>query len=285
MKRILIAAMLMSAVPLSVAAAQSSSLYRASRAQAAGYGGNAMLGGAASTGANNGGTEATSQPASTNGSNVDTGQAAQNTPAAQNAIRISAGSSPVPSAPRNLTLIQNSLTAVAPPEPTQVKVNDLIGIIIRHRFRQQVDARMQQKNEWDIQTKLDAWFRIHDRKWQQQNFTGGKPEVALRHENEMKNQGRANRQDIVETRVMGKVIDVKPNGNLIIVGASKIAYGDDGQILMLSGEINSRDVSPDRTILSDKIYDLDVDIRNTGTVSDAIKRGWLKEVLDAVKPF
>lgn len=282
MKRIFLVAMLMSAVPLSVAAAQSSSLYRASRAQVAGFGGNAMLGGAANTGANNGGSASTSQPAATNGSDASTGQ---NTPAAQNAIRISAGSSPVPSAPRNLTLIQNSLTAVAPPEPTQVKVNDLIGIIIRHRFRQQVDARMQQKNEWDIQTKLDAWFRIHDRKWQQQNFTGGKPEVALRHENEMKNQGRANRQDIVETRVMGKVIDVKPNGNLIIVGASKIAYGDDGQILMLSGEINSRDVSPDRTILSDKIYDLDVDIRNTGTVSDAIKRGWLKEVLDAVKPF
>ncbi|HWL94479.1 MAG TPA: flagellar basal body L-ring protein FlgH [Phycisphaerae bacterium] len=254
---------------MSTSFAQSSSLYRSAKARAAGT-------------VDAGVGVPTTQPAG--------GVAGANANAvaqvgANNALRISAGSSPVPAAPKNLTLIQHSLTAVAPPEATQVKVHDLIGIIVRHRFRSQTDSRMQQKNEWDVQSKLEAWFRIHDKKWQQQNLAGGKPEIDFQHENEMKNQGRSNRQDVVETRVMGKVIDVKPNGNLIVVGASKISYGEDGQILMLSGEINSRDVLPDRTITSDKIYDLDVEIKNSGTVSEAVKRGWLKEVLDGVKPF
>lgn len=273
-------ALLICVLPTAVALGQSSSLYRASRS-------NALLG----TGSQFG-SSATSRPAAgSTAPTTESNDAARTTEAGSavnatnGALRVSTGSSPAPTAPRNLSLIQNSLTAVSPPEPTLVKVNDLVGVVIRHRFRSQTDSRMQQKNEWDVQSKLDAWFRIHDRKWQQQNFGGGKPEVDFQHQNEMKNQGRSNRQDIVETRLMAKVIDVKPNGNLIIVGAARIGYGDDKQVLMLSGEVNSRDIGPDRTITSDKIYDLDADIKNEGTVSDAIKRGWLKEVLDKVKAF
>ncbi|MBK8267493.1 MAG: flagellar basal body L-ring protein FlgH [Planctomycetes bacterium] len=264
MKRMIWTTALLSIVPVGMAFGQSSSLYQAARMRVLQpMTGNSTAGGA------------TSQPANTN-----------NVSAATNgALRVSAGSAAVPSAPRNLALLNSSLTAVSPPEPTMVKVNDLIGVIIRHRYRAQTDSRLQQKNEWDVQSKLDAWFRIHDRKWQQQNFGGGKPEVNFQHENEMKNQGRTNRQDVVETRVMAKVIDVKPNGNLIIIGGSTIGTSEDKQIMMLSGEINSKDVLPDRTITSDKIYDLNVDIKNEGAVSDAVKRGWLKEVLDGVKAF
>lgn len=261
MRKAIGAVALFAMVPSGMALGQSSSLYQASRARSTLF-------------ATGNGSQATSQPA-----------VAAAPSAANGALRVSAGSATAPAAPKNLALLQHSLTAVSPPEPTEVKVNDLIGVIIRHRYRAQTDSRMQQKNEWDVESKLNAWFRIHDRKWQQQNFGGGKPEIDLEHQNEMKNQGRSNRQDVVETRVMAKVLDVKPNGNLIIVGASRIGTSEDRQIFMLSGEINSKDVLPDRTITSDKVYDLDVDIKNEGTVSDAVKRGWLKELLDAVKPF
>ena len=262
------AVMVMTLAPAGFAAAQTSSLYKASQMQQQ----------QAAAGA------ATSQPAG-DGVPATVSPAVSATAATNGALRVNAGSTPVPSAPRNLAVARYSLTSVSPPEPTLVKVNDLIGVIIRHRFRAQTDSRLQQKSEWDVATKLDAWFRIHDRKMQQQDFGGGKPEVKFTNENEMKNQGRTNRQDVVETRVMGKVIDVKPNGNLIIVAASKIEYGEDAQVLMLSGEINGRDVTPDRTVTSDKIYDLDVEIKNEGAVQDAVKRGWLKEILDTAKPF
>lgn len=269
MKKLIASAFLLVA-PAGMAIAQTSSLYKAAQVQV-------QQQQAAAAGV------ATSQPA--DGSAPAVSPAVSATAATNGALRVNSGSSPIPTAPRNLAVARYSLTAVSPPEPTLVKVNDLIGVVIRHRFRSQTDSRLQQKNEWDVMDKLDAWFRIHDRKWQQQNFGGGKPEVNFSHSNEMKNQGRTNRQDVVETRVMGKVIDVKPNGNLIIVAASKLEFGEDSQVLMLSGEINSRDVSPDRTITSDKIYDMDVEIKNGGAVAEAVKRGWLKEILDAGKAF
>jgi flagellar L-ring protein precursor FlgH len=186
---------------------------------------------------------------------------------------------------QNQGLARMSLISTPAPEPKVIKVNDLLGVIVRHRFRSQIDSRLQQDNEWDVETKLDAWFRIHDRKLQQQNFGGGKPEVKFSHQNELENQGRSNRRDVLETRMQGKVLDVKPNGNLIIVAFYSIGSDHDTQSLVLSGEVNQRDITADNTVTSDRIFGLKIGSAPKGAIQDATKRGWLKELVDKVKPF
>jgi len=191
-----------------------------------------------------------------------------------------------PQAPlRNQALVNFSFTAIELPEPRVYRVNDLISVIVRHRFRSQVDARMQQESEWDLTAKLDAWFRIHEGKLQQQLFRGGKPEVNFETENELENIGRSNRQDVLETRLKAKIIDIKPNGNLVIVAAKQIGNGEDVQVIMLSGECHKDDIQPDGSITSDQIHDLVVDTSNRGAIADVTKRGWLKELLDVSKAF
>ncbi|MCG8404316.1 MAG: flagellar basal body L-ring protein FlgH [Phycisphaerales bacterium] len=206
-------------------------------------------------------------------------------PAANGALPVNAGTTKQPSSTRNVALAKFSLTAVSPPEPAVIKVHDLIGVIVRHRYRARTDSRMEQESEWDIQARLDAWFRIHDRRWLQQDFGGGTPEISFNNQNELENQGRADRRDLLETRMMGKVIDVKPNGNLIIVASYSIGTDHDEQILALSGEISTRDIGPDRTVTSEKIFGLEIVTTPRGAIADATKRGWFKEALDLVKPF
>ncbi len=211
--------------------------------------------------------------------------AATTQPASNGALRANAGVTARPNSQRNEILTRMSLTAVSPPEPTVIKVNDLIGVIVRHRYRAETDASMEQDNEWKLTAKLDAWFRIHDQKLAQQLFRGGKPEVKFKNKSEVDNEGATDRSDILETRMMGKVIDVKPNGNLIIIAAYSIGTDMDTQTLVLSGEINSRDIKPDRTVTSDKIFDLKIGTASHGAVVDTVKRGWFKELLDKMKPF
>lgn len=204
-------------------------------------------------------------------------------PAANGSLRAGAGTTA--SAPRNEALAKHSLTAVSPPEPTLIKPNDLIAVIVRHRYRSKSDAKMEQESEWDVSAKLDAFFRIHDRKLLQQAFRGGRPEVKFGSENELENEAKTDRRDILETRLMGKVLDVKPNGNLIIVASYSIGTDHDVQSLVLSGEINRRDLGPDRNISSDKIFDLKIRTYSHGAIVDGTKRGWFKKFLDKVKPF
>jgi len=206
-------------------------------------------------------------------------------PAANGSQRANAGTTAQASAPKNEALAKYSLTAVAPPEPTLIKPNDLIAVIVRHRYRVRTNSRLKQESQWDVATKLDAFFRIHDRKLLQQAFRGGKPEVTFSNQNDLENKVRADRRDILETRLMGKILDVKPNGNLIIVASYSIGTDNEIQTLVLSGEVNRRDLGPDRNISSEKIYDLKIRTYSRGAVADGTKRGWLKEILDTVKPF
>ncbi|MFQ5412309.1 MAG: flagellar basal body L-ring protein FlgH, partial [Phycisphaerae bacterium] len=211
--------------------------------------------------------------------------AATTRPATNGALRANAGVAARPNSLGNLPLARYSLTAVSPPEPTVIKVNDLIGVIIRHRYNSKTKAKLEQDSEWDLSAKLEAWFRIHDRKLVQQPLRGGKPEVNFNNTSELDNKVKSDRRDILETRMMGKVIDVKPNGNLIIIAAYSIGTDLDTQTLVLSGEINSRDIKPDRTVTSDKIFDLKIGTASHGAIVDTIKRGWFKELLDNLKPF
>lgn len=213
-------------------------------------------------------------------------QAATTTrPAENGSLRADAGTTTPQVAGRNMAVAMTSLTAIVLPEPRVYKVNDLIGVIVRHRLRYQSDAKVKQDSEWEVKAKLDAWFRLHNNKWEQQNLAGGKPQIDFKSENELENQGKSDRKDVFETRLMGKIIDIKPNGNMIIVAWARVQLDDDDQYIRLSGECSKQDISADGSVLSDKIFGLDVRTMNEGTVRDAVKRGWLKEMVDFVKPF
>ena len=211
--------------------------------------------------------------------------AASTQPASNGTLRANAGALAPPPTFRNIALANTSLTAIAPAEPRVIQPNDLITVIVRHRLRYQTDTRMQQQSRWDLKSKLSAWFRIHDRKWEDQDFERGTPEVNFKNQNDLRNQGRSDRKDVFETRVMAKVIDVKPNGNLIIVASTHVEIDEEVQLIRLTGECNKDDIQPDRSILSDKVYNLDVRTDNDGAMRDATKRGWLKGVLDKTKAF
>ncbi len=212
-------------------------------------------------------------------------QAAATQPAANGALRSDAGAAAPETTGRNTALLQTSLTAVSVPEPKVIQVHDLVGIIVRYRLRHKSDAKLKQESEWETNAQLSAWFRIHDRKWQQQAFRGGVPEIDFESENELENKGNADRNDVFETRLQSKVIDIKPNGNLVLVAWSHMQIDDENQYLRLTGECRKDDITADNTVISDKIFALDVQTMNEGSVRDAIKRGWFKELLDDVKPF
>lgn len=211
--------------------------------------------------------------------------AATTQPAANGSLRADAGATAPQQAGRNTAVIQSSLTSVSVPEPKVMQVNDLVGVIVRYRLRHESDSKLKQESKWDANAELAAWFRIHDRKLQQQQFRGGTPEVDFKADNKLDNKGKSDRNDVFETRLQSKVIDIKPNGNLIIVAWSHMQIDDENQYLRLTGECRKDDIAPDNTVTSDKVFALDVQTMNEGSVRDAIKRGWFKELMDDVKPF
>lgn len=103
--------------------------------------------------------------------------------------------------------------------------------------------------------------------------------------NSFDGKGSTSRGDSMTASITARVIDVKPNGNLLIEGTREIRVNNETQIIVLSGIIRPVDISPDNTILSSYIGDAKIEYIGTGALSDKQRPGWLTRAADFIWPF
>ena len=53
----------------------------------------------------------------------------------------------------------------------------------------------------------------------------------------------------------------------------------------ITGIVDPRHVGPDDTVLHWRLYDLDLNIQNSGLVKDAATTGIIAQVIDAIGPY
>ncbi len=97
--------------------------------------------------------------------------------------------------------------------------------------------------------------------------------------------GQTSRGDSMTASITAKVIDVQPNGNLLIEGIREIRVNSETQVIILSGFIRPVDISPDNTVLSSYIGDAKIQYLGTGAISDKQRPGWLSRAADIIWPF
>ncbi len=186
----------------------------------------------------------------------------------------------------NATLLRVSPFAVAPLEPETFEVHDLITIIIRESKTATSDSKSKSEKEWTLESELSKWLRLSDHHGiVPAAFPEGSPAVAFDFKDDYSGKGKYDRKDELTTRITGRVIDVKPNGNLVLEASKAITIDDEGYTITLTGVCRGEDVSPQNTLLSTQIAEPDISVMHTGAVRDATRRGWLKRGLDYFRPF
>ncbi|MBU6183321.1 MAG: flagellar basal body L-ring protein FlgH [Verrucomicrobia bacterium] len=81
------------------------------------------------------------------------------------------------------------------------------------------------------------------------------------------------------------VVDVLPNGNLVVEGAKIIRTANENQYGYMRGIVRPVDIASDNTIPSSKVADAQVEFVPEGELTEAQKKGWLLKAWDKVKPF
>lgn len=89
----------------------------------------------------------------------------------------------------------------------------------------------------------------------------------------------------ITNRTAVTVVDVLPNGNLVVEGAKIIRSGQESQYAYMRGIIRPVDIRADNTILSTQVADAQVEFIPEGELTEAQKKGWLVRAWDKIKPF
>lgn len=86
-------------------------------------------------------------------------------------------------------------------------------------------------------------------------------------------------------RMTATVMDVLPNGNMVIAGKRRVRIAGEERTLVLTGVVRAIDLGPDNTIPSRFISDLDMFYESGGTSQTFTRQGWLGRATNKLWPF
>jgi len=192
-----------------------------------------------------------------------------------------------PPEPNGASLKEVSFFYVPAPEPHVLKKHDIVTVIVREESAFKSDGTTDVKRQNDIDAKLDAFIKLDLKNWAVQGLPSPAttPEIKGSAGRSFKGEASIDRSDSLTGRIAAEVLDVKPNGTLVLQGSKRIKTDDEEQQFILTGVCRATDVGADNTVLSTNLYDLALEKKHKGAVRDGTKRGWGVKLLDALNPF
>ena len=178
--------------------------------------------------------------------------------------------------------------AVPEPEPKLVKKHDLITIIVREESEATSTGTSDLKRESTLDAEATDMVRfdLANAALVPAIGAGGvTPKINMTGNRTFKGEGTAKRTDSFVTRIQAEVIDVKPNGTLVLQARKKIKNDEEEQTFVCAGICRVEDITPDNSVLSTQLFDLEVSKQSKGQVRNSTKTGVLHKLLDFLNLF
>ncbi|HPC94897.1 MAG TPA: flagellar basal body L-ring protein FlgH [Sedimentisphaerales bacterium] len=103
--------------------------------------------------------------------------------------------------------------------------------------------------------------------------------------NELKSKADYKDERSFEDRVSVVVVDILPNGNLVVIGTRDRNIAGDIQTIEVSGIVRPSDIAFDNTIKSEQVANFRIVSQNSGVAAPYTKPGWLGRIFDVLWPW
>lgn len=187
-------------------------------------------------------------------------------------------------------LMQFSMFAVAPPEERIFRPHDLIQIIVRETSESRSIQELDLEKEWDMEGAIEDWPafmlpNLLEMQLRPSDSDNLPVELGIGFAKDFEGDGEYQRGDDFTARLSAEVLEVLPNGNLILESRTKITTDEETATITVTGICRPDDVTAANTILSNQIHDLSVTKINTGELKKTNEKGIISKVMEAIFAF
>lgn len=110
--------------------------------------------------------------------------------------------------------------------------------------------------------------------------------TALTGNQKLDGSGSTSRSNVLTTTVSGRVVEVLPNGDLVIEATKNVGVNSEKHQIAIRGIVRWNDVSLNNQVRSDRLANMSIQLNGKGLVSDAIRRpNILYRILLGILPF
>jgi len=186
-----------------------------------------------------------------------------------------------------LYLEEVSMYYISAPETRTIKVHDIITIIIDENSSQtssqKLETEKESKSDASINAMVDLMQLLELRV--REGDISNTDLIDFTTSREFTGEGDYERKDRFSARIAARVLEVKPNGTLVLEATKRIAKDNEISTLVLSGFARDEDVTTQNTILSSQLAELNIALVNEGDLKKAAEKGLITRVLDTVFAF
>lgn len=170
-------------------------------------------------------------------------------------------------------------------QPRQLQLHSIITVVVdvRSRFLSEGDAT--NRKTQSLTAVLADWIKLENGSLKPAPQNDGDPRVSGTLNSQYRAQSDVELLDSLTFRMAAEIVDIQPNGNLVIEGHQTVNNNEEQWRISLSGVVRREAIQADNTVSSDSIFDFNVDKEEMGQVRDGYARGWFAKWYDRYKPF
>jgi len=181
-----------------------------------------------------------------------------------------------------------SFAAVVPPEPRAFALNDLITIIVRESTQTDFESSLETEKESEFDGEISDYrtFRIIDDVEALAHYYNNRGYELIHEAREAgRPVGEYSRRESMSTQLTARIIDIKPNGTLVLEARKYIQADDETLQLVVTGTARPEDITADNAVLSSQLYDLHISKQHDGELKKTARKGILTKVFELLFNF
>jgi flagellar L-ring protein precursor FlgH len=185
----------------------------------------------------------------------------------------------------NISLNDASWTYQAAIPLRSFHLNDVVTIRVDEITRMMAEGSAEARKRTLYEAILTDWIRIQDFRLRPDPQGNGDPSVSTESNSNYRAESTVESRESMTFNIAATVVDIRPNGNLLLEAKKTIRVNDNLWETSLSGLCRAQDIGPDNVVLSKDVIDLEIHKEDRGHLRDGYKRGWFQRWFDRLQPF
>jgi flagellar L-ring protein precursor FlgH len=158
-------------------------------------------------------------------------------------------------------------------------IDDILTIVVSESTQAVATADAKNSRDTAATAGFDKLFGAEKRINELPTLVSGKSNSSF------EGKGSTSRATTLQTTLTARVIDVLPNGYLVVEGMREIRVNNENQSVYLTGVVRPEDINANNAVPSAAVAQMSVRVQGRGVVSQPIKPGWLYKILTGILPF
>ena len=170
------------------------------------------------------------------------------------------------------------------PQPREIQVHDIITILVDEKSEVTINSRFNRQRTATLKAELKEFIRINDA-GNLGNAASNQPTIDGNLQNRLQSNGGLTDQEGIRYRIAATIVDVLPNGNIVLEARKSIRSNRDLWEYSLTGVLRSQDIAQNNTAVSEDIANLRIVKRQRGKVYNSTRLPWGSRLWDMIFPF